>query len=407
MYEWRAYDKLSTLSIARRLDEKGAPAPEPGTPWSPATVAGILANPKYTGRVVIGRTRNAAARPGQRKIRKVPREHWTWASDDNAHPALVLMELWEAAQAAGREHGNVRDHQAGQQRPDHPLRSRVRCAQCKRRMVRKHHRAQNGKTYAYFTCPHNPNNARHAAKHPGHVHAAVPAPNITAAVDNIISGLLGRDRAAVLATILPATRAEQDQRNQQRAEQLRLQAAQNETAQAGLITQLAQMGSDTSATANAMRERITAQFGELFNQEKAIKDELDGLTAARQPAPDATLIDELPYAAANLTDAPEHVKAELYAAFDIQALYRQHIKQATIWATITNDTPGTVAALLNDPRTDSDTFGNLPLAAIATPKAHPSRGDVPSQGITARSAARCGRPRESPGRGGGAWHRSE
>jgi hypothetical protein len=79
-----------------------------------------------------------------------------------------------------------------------------------------------------------------------------------------------------------------------------------------------------------------------------------------------SLLDELPYAAANLTDAPEHVKARLYDAFDIHALYRQPMKQATIWATITDDTPGTIAALLTDPRTDNDTFGNLQPAAMAT-----------------------------------------
>lgn len=63
-------------------------------------------------------------------------------------------------------------------------------------------------------------------------------------------------------------------------------------------------------------------------------------------------------------DGPDRVKTGLYAAFDVQAFYRQHMKQATIWATITDTTPGTVAALLTDPRTDNDTFGNLPYAAI-------------------------------------------
>ena len=163
MFEWRVYEKLSPETIARRLDKLAVPAPEPGTPWSPGTVRTILANPKYTGKVVIGRTRNTATRPGERKIRKVPREHWTWASDDNAHPALVTMELWEAAQAAGQEHARVRDHQADEQRPDHPLRSRIRCKQCGRRMVRKPSTAPNGITYVYYACPHNPNNARHAA----------------------------------------------------------------------------------------------------------------------------------------------------------------------------------------------------------------------------------------------------
>ena len=69
----------------------------------------------------------------------------------------------------------------------------------------------------------------------------------------------------------------------------------------------------------------------------------------------------------------------LYDALDIQALYRQPMKQATIWATITDDTPSTVAALLTDPRTDSDTFGNLRPAAIPWATIHHLR-DRPWRG---------------------------
>jgi hypothetical protein len=191
-----------------------------------------------------------------------------------------------------------------------------------------------------------------------------------AAPYDLLGQALGHDRAAMLAAVLPATQADADQRNQQRAEELRLQAAQNETAQNGLITQLAQMGSDTSPAANAMRERITAQFNDLYTRASTIQAELDALTTAQAPAPDGTLIDEFPYAAANLTDAPARVKTMLYDALDIQALYRQPMKQATIWATITDDTPGTIAAVLNDPRTDSDTFGSLQPAPIATSAIH-------------------------------------
>ncbi len=88
MFEWRTGEKLSLLSIARRLNAQAAPAPVPGTPWGPTAVRAILANPKYTGRIVIGRTRNTSADPGKPKMRNVPREHWTWAGDGNEHPAL-------------------------------------------------------------------------------------------------------------------------------------------------------------------------------------------------------------------------------------------------------------------------------------------------------------------------------
>lgn len=148
-------------------------------------------------------------------------------------------------------------------------------------MVRKPNRNANGKVYVYWASPHNPNNARY----PGHVHASVTDRAMQAAVDRIITGLLGHDRAAMLAATLPASQAEQDQRTQQHAEELRLRAAQNETAQNGLITQLARMGDDTSPAANAMRERITAQFGDLYTAAQAIQAELDALTASRDPPP--------------------------------------------------------------------------------------------------------------------------
>jgi hypothetical protein len=72
-----------------------------------------------------------------------------------------------------------------------------------------------------------------------------------------------------------------------------------------------------------------------------------------------------------LADAPEHIKAKLYAAFGVQVLYRAHKNQATIWATITSSTPGIIAALADDPRTGDDTaYGNLthaPIWSLSTP----------------------------------------
>ena len=113
MFEWRVYEQMDCNGIARRLTEAAAPARD-GQPWCYGSVYTILRNPKYTGKVVLGRTRNAgeSQRPGERKVVAVPREHWTWAADGNEHPALVSMELWEAAQEIGRKRGSVRDHTA-------------------------------------------------------------------------------------------------------------------------------------------------------------------------------------------------------------------------------------------------------------------------------------------------------
>ena len=73
MFEWRVYENLSREAIALRLDAAGAPSPD-GEGWHPTAVGKILANPKYTGYMVYGRTRNTgkSQRAGERKVRAVP-----------------------------------------------------------------------------------------------------------------------------------------------------------------------------------------------------------------------------------------------------------------------------------------------------------------------------------------------
>ena len=88
MFEWRVYENLSREAIALRLDAGGAPSPD-GEGWHPTAVGKILANPKYTGYMVYGRTRNTgkSQRAGERKVRAVPPEEWTWSAQPS-HPAL-------------------------------------------------------------------------------------------------------------------------------------------------------------------------------------------------------------------------------------------------------------------------------------------------------------------------------
>jgi hypothetical protein len=87
--------------------------------------------------------------------------------------------------------------------------------------------------------------------------------------------------------------------------------------------------------------------------------------ACRNP----TLIDELPYAAELLLEAPTDLRARVYAAFDVHALYRAEMNQATITAKVTDATPQLTQALLDDLRTDHDTHGpartNPAISAVA------------------------------------------
>ena len=281
--------------------------------------------------MVLGRTRNTGTgqRPGERKVRDVPRAYWTWADEANRHPELVSMDLWEKAQAIGAERGNVRDteHQtpASRDRTLYPLRARIRCNKCQRRMhgITRPGRTP-GKTYTYYLCPHRPNNPRHAEAHPQHVRTSVNEETLTAALARFMDTyLLGHDRAAMLQVQLPAGAAEQAERRDGHAAGLRDKLARIETAQKGLMTQTEQLGDDKTPAANAMRDRIREQFTERYNEHAAVKAELDALTASIPAVNDPALLEELPYAPGLLADAPDIIREALYAAFDVQCLYRQ------------------------------------------------------------------------------------
>ena len=78
------YEKLSVSGIARRLTDQGAPSPGQGRAWSTSTVGAILRNPKYTGRVVLGRSTNTGPtrRKGDLKVITLPCGYWTWAAPE-------------------------------------------------------------------------------------------------------------------------------------------------------------------------------------------------------------------------------------------------------------------------------------------------------------------------------------
>ena len=302
----------------------------------------------------------------------MPREHWTWAADENSHPALVPFELWEAAQETGRRRGSTQDHTATPKgRNLYPLRSRITCNQCHRRMCGL---TAPGGTRTYYVCPHNPNDPRHHAATPDHVRAAMRDTAIYTAVDGILAGLLGGDTGAALTARIPVTQADADARTTARAKQLQRDISRADTAISGLMTQLEQLGADTSPAASAYRDRIRDQFTARYDQKTAAQAELDALAAAQPPAADPALISELPHAPELLDAMPAELRARVYAVFDVHALYRADQHQATITATITDATPQLIRDLLTDPRTDHDTAAenrtNSPKAPIIAKSLH-------------------------------------
>ena len=374
IFDWRVHQRLSVPTIAWRLNSDLAAYPPPGDGpgWTEPTVSAILRNPKYTGYMVYGRTRKI---PGSKKSRPVPPDQWIW-SPEPKHTPLTDRATWDKAQRTGAERGNVRDSEKPTTQPGsrYPLRSRIRHQACQHRMygVRRptSSKTSPGAVYTYYHCPYNPSNPRHAAAHPDQPEHSVSIREevIMAAIAGFLDQyLFGHDRAAMLADQIPATPAEQAAARHRQEACLRAELTRITTAQAGLLTELEQLGADTSPATQAYRERIRTRHAQLYDEHTRTQAQLDELQAAAIPDQDPALLDELPYLASQLEDAPADLVEALINALDIQILYRPEQHQATIWATLTDTTPATISALLGDPRVTASQPGPRPAAQPSTP----------------------------------------
>ena len=103
---WSASTSRSIAGIARELTERGVPCPSEvdpqrnrhrdGAAWTLRTVAVILSNLRYTGRLVWGRQQQAARRSGSRRHQSMSAGEWA-VSVRPAHPALVSEPEFIAA----------------------------------------------------------------------------------------------------------------------------------------------------------------------------------------------------------------------------------------------------------------------------------------------------------------------
>jgi hypothetical protein len=271
----------------------------------------------------------------------------------------------------GAERGNVRDPEVPPTYPGrhYALRSRIRHYGCKRRMCGIRRPSGNGTAeYVYYLCPYKASNPRHVAACPDHSITMVSVredtliAGITAFLDQYV---FGYDRAAMLKDRIPVTTAEHAAARAREHARLTAELDRITTAQDGLLTELEQLGGDKSPATQAYRERIRARNNDYHDQRTTTQAQLDALNAAAAPRDDPGLLDELPYLSATLASAPVPLIEDLLTALDLQVLYRPEQGQATIWATLTDTTPQTVNALLNDPR-----------ASLATPGPQPPAGPV-------------------------------
>ena len=234
IFAWRTCDRLGLRAIAARLnaDPDVYPPPRPAG-WTPTGVNAILANPKYTGYMVYGRTR----RTGNSRGVRVPPDQWVW-SPEPAHPALVSRAAWDAAQTAGAEHSSSRDDPGPSSHPatrrSYVLRSLVRHRECKRRMCGTTTIPGPGRPgYVYYACPHDPANPRHAAACPDHPrNLKIREDHLLEVISEFFAQrIFGPDRAALLAATLPGHDDDAAARRQHDTDSLHKQLRQIDAAE--------------------------------------------------------------------------------------------------------------------------------------------------------------------------------
>ena len=107
IFAWVGHDRLSIREVCRRLHQMGCRTQRGLTHWSPATIKGMLDNPAYIGRAMLGRTRVSPAdtqvRSSRRNARPVPSatRRIREVSEDRieiAVSSLVDPVMYEAAQ---------------------------------------------------------------------------------------------------------------------------------------------------------------------------------------------------------------------------------------------------------------------------------------------------------------------
>jgi hypothetical protein len=170
---------------------------------------------------------------------------------------------------------------------------------------------------------------------------------------------LAPGRAGRLRELLPAGAAGQQARHDAQATALTLRLKQIDASEKNLITELDAAAGLPATAASAYRARIRERFTQLYSERETITAQLTELDRhTGQHGNDPALIDELPELAGRLDELPERIQAALFAAFDIQILWNPPLRQATIFATIfatiTDTTPGIITDLLtraHDPPT--------------------------------------------------------
>jgi site-specific DNA recombinase len=152
----------SVRQICRRLDADSVPSPTGNPVWGHSTVARLLRNDAYVGRVYYNRTETVTitSRTGKRTTRQRPRDKEEWIAI--SVPSVVADDIFEAAQRVSHHNSKWSPRNVRQQA--WLLRGLVKCGHCAVGVSCHQMRGRNGTVHRYYWC-HNHDTVRARGEH--------------------------------------------------------------------------------------------------------------------------------------------------------------------------------------------------------------------------------------------------
>lgn len=323
--------------------------------WSRSQLHAMLRNPKYTGYNVWGRHDKRSGRPFIR-----PRDQWIW-SPTPSHEPLVSRELFERVEERAQRNSNPAKDVGPLDYPPrrlrragriYPLRGRVRCGICGRRMEGSHQKGSN-----WYRCRFVTLRGPAAADASGHprVLGIKEDAVLDAAFDFLGRRIFGPDRLTLLREEIARTGDSGDDDRQGELARLAREEEQVDRALYRQALRLEEHDDPDHPVVALAKQRIE----ELSARRNAIDERTRQLRAARPagPSPDdiEALLDSVPDLRPVMEEAPPEELAELFAAFDLTATYDKEQRALRLAATLS---PALVPTL-ERPRPPKEAVGEI------------------------------------------------
>lgn len=164
IFEWRISGKSCTW-IANSLNELGIPSPglyrfmngeksyskSRNARWKSENISDIVTNPVYLGHTVQGKSQSSHFKDNG-KAKRLPREEWKIA--ENTHEPLVTEEQFAItmgmAEKSRKKYEERIEAHADIPKVENPLRSKIYCAGCGRKMFRRSRVTKGVRNYHFF-----------------------------------------------------------------------------------------------------------------------------------------------------------------------------------------------------------------------------------------------------------------